>query len=47
MILKKEKYTDIKILKKSLEHINFKKNHGKILWSILNLELWQKEFIDR
>ena len=44
---KRKIYRHQNIKKIFLEHINFKKNHGKILWSILNLELWQKEFIDR
>ena len=29
------------------EHINYKKNHGKILWLIVNFEIWQRIFIDK
>ena len=29
-----------------IDHINNKSNHGKILWQVINLELWFRIFID-
>jgi asparagine synthase (glutamine-hydrolysing) len=26
------------------EHINGRQNHEKLLWSLLNLEIWHREF---
>jgi asparagine synthase (glutamine-hydrolysing) len=27
------------------EHINGRQNHEKLLWSLLNLELWHRQYV--
>ena len=39
---------DHKFVHKIIEnHMNHKANYGRILWTILNVELWHRIFIDR
>lgn len=45
---KERGYYDVKALNCLIsEHISGKVDHSEILWGLLNLELWQKEFIDK
>lgn len=44
---KERGYFDHKIIEKMVsEHLNRNVDHGEILWGLLNLELWHRNFID-
>jgi len=37
-------YYDSRVLDQVLtEHLNGRQNHEKLLWSLLNLEIWQRQ----